>query len=382
MGRSEPSCDQTQFLHPNGTCVACPVCGPGQQLSEDCGFGDGGTGLCVVCGRGYFSVDAGVAQCIRCTQCILLNRQQRATCTAFNNAQCGHCLPGYYELRSMRGEVELPCVPCNNLATIHKSCLLLKRQDSKAQETQSRTVSMVLVGSATAASTFLIILMLWTFLLAVEQFKQEPNYGLGPDDLLSGSGLVTLVPQTSSAVPASPKHPAATHPQEPHTQLMAPPLSPPPTPSELMPLSQKNEVPPASIVINVTTNIKPSGQSENEPCGETGRDSRYSTQQMEQHLQTIWDTAQGQSIDLLDYDAVQDLSLLLGSADHRGSALRRLARSLGVPPQILAHLHSFSDLFHYLRTSTYLLLPQLAQAAALLPCPGVVARIHQAVMNK
>jgi hypothetical protein len=90
----------------------------------------------------------------------------------------------------------------------------------------------------------------------------------------------------------------------------------------------------------------------------------------------------GQSIDLLDYDAIQDMSLLLGSADHRGSALRRFARFLGVHPQILAHLHSFPDLFHYLRASTYILLPQLAQAAALLPCPWVVARIHQAVMNK
>lgn len=32
--QSEPSCDQTEFLHPNGTCVACSVCGPGEELSE------------------------------------------------------------------------------------------------------------------------------------------------------------------------------------------------------------------------------------------------------------------------------------------------------------------------------------------------------------
>lgn len=32
--KSEPSCDQTEFFHPNGTCVECPVCGPGEQLSE------------------------------------------------------------------------------------------------------------------------------------------------------------------------------------------------------------------------------------------------------------------------------------------------------------------------------------------------------------
>ncbi|CAL8305884.1 unnamed protein product [Arctogadus glacialis] len=120
----------------------------------------------------------------------------------------------------------------------------------------------VTIGSATAASTFLSILMLWTFLLAVERLKKEPKYCLGPDGLHSGSEL--------------------------QTQLMAPllpPLLPPTPPSELMPSSRDNEVPPASIVINVTTNIKPSGQSENGLCGETGPDSRYSTQQMEQHLQ-------------------------------------------------------------------------------------------------
>lgn len=88
----------------------------------------------------------------------------------------------------------------------------------------------------------------------------------------------------------------------------------------------------------------------------------------------------GQSIETLDYDSVHDLTLLLGSAGDR-PILMRLGRSLGVPPQVIAHLRDFQDLFQYLRTSTYLLLPQLAQAAALLPSPEVVARIHKAVLN-
>lgn len=32
--QSEPICDQTEFLHANGTCVACPACVPGEELSE------------------------------------------------------------------------------------------------------------------------------------------------------------------------------------------------------------------------------------------------------------------------------------------------------------------------------------------------------------
>lgn len=89
----------------------------------------------------------------------------------------------------------------------------------------------------------------------------------------------------------------------------------------------------------------------------------------------------GQSVEMLSYDSVQDLSLLLDSADNK-NILRRLGQSLGVPPQVVAHLQGFHDLFQYLRTSTYTLLPQLAQAAALLPHPEIVAKIHQAVVNK
>lgn len=84
---------------------------------------------------------------------------------------------------------------------------------------------------------------------------------------------------------------------------------------------------------------------------------------------------------MLDYDTVQDLSLLLDSPENI-NILRRLGRSLGVPPRVIVHIRGFQDLFQYLRTSTYTLLPQLAQAAALLPHSGVVARIHRAVVNK
>lgn len=133
--------------------------------------------------------------------------------------------------------------------------------------------------------------------------------------------------------------------------------------------------------------------------------------QMEHKLQKIWEIAQGtscfpsipawfcyeqllwllfsllfwmfpgQSIDMLDFDSVQDLSLLLDSPDSVHT-LRKLGLSLGVPPQVTAHLHSFQDLFLYLRTSTYTQLPQLAQAAALLPSFEVVSRIHKAVVNQ
>lgn len=56
------------------------------HLSQDCGFWDGGAGVCVPPEEGKFSRDAHVAPCMRCTQCNLL------TCSQVSDAQCGQCL--------------------------------------------------------------------------------------------------------------------------------------------------------------------------------------------------------------------------------------------------------------------------------------------------
>ncbi|KAM6952953.1 uncharacterized protein PEZ65_016581 [Lycodopsis pacificus] len=383
---SEPSCHQTEFLHTNGSCVSCPVCGPAEQLSEDCGFGDGGDGVCILCGEGTFSADTGVAPCMRCIQCNLLNRLKKSACSPTRDAQCGRCLSGYYELRSMTGEVELPCVPCYRRDTVHKECLLLRAHGSKGdsgvtaprgnlkepkeKRVKEETFSMVLIGSATASAVFLIALLLWAVLLAAERFKQVAEYCPGPEGLLSVDDLqCTPLSGATEREAEQSEDPSRTFiPAQ--DQLRG-----------LNSLSHDNEVHPTSIVINVSTNMKPSGQEEENITREEKQRRCSSMEEMEQKLQTIWEVAQGQSIEMLDYDSVQDLSLLLDSADNR-NVLRRLGRSLGVPPQVNAHLQGFQDLFRYLRTSTYTLLPQLAQAAALLPNPQVVATIHRAVVNK
>lgn len=121
--QSEPICDQTEFLHANGTCVACPACVPGEELSEvahthsslsycllsrcatslqvyntcdfqDCGFGDGGEGVCIPCEERKFSTETGVTPCRTCTQCSLLNRREETACSPTGDSLCGRCLPG------------------------------------------------------------------------------------------------------------------------------------------------------------------------------------------------------------------------------------------------------------------------------------------------
>ncbi|MGH0186397.1 UNVERIFIED_CONTAM: hypothetical protein FKN15_021481 [Acipenser sinensis] len=83
----------------------------------------------------------------------------------------------------------------------------------------------------------------------------------------------------------------------------------------------------------------------------------------------------GQSLEQLDYDSVHELSLLVDSGGSR--ALRRLGWALGVRPDILNNLHGFQELFEYLRTSTYIQLPELARAAARIHRADLVDRLHQ-----
>ncbi|XP_036404469.1 tumor necrosis factor receptor superfamily member 27-like [Megalops cyprinoides] len=346
---ADPSCDQAQFLHPNGSCVDCPTCGPGEQLTEDCGYGDGGEGRCVACGEGEFSAEEGLAPCWQCTQCSLLNRQERAPCSATSNAQCGGCLGGFYEMRRKSGEMEPLCMPCYSpTGRARKECLPRTPQHM-AEGEEPVPASMALIGSASAASAFLLVLLLWVFLLTVERLKQGRK---GVTDPGSFSG----------------PRPAETL----HTLLpCVPPCAAPSRDRQPDQWAHEKETHSPSIVINLTTNIKSSSEGGDRDSEWEGHEGPGPTPQPQISLE--------ENLEMLDYDTVQDLSLLL-DAGGRGDGMRRLGRALGVPPEVLNNLHGFQDLFQYLRTSTYTLLPLLAQAAASLPRPDLVSRIHHGLV--
>ncbi|CAB1457064.1 unnamed protein product [Pleuronectes platessa] len=274
---SELSCDQTKFLNPNGTCVECPACGPGEQLSEECGFGDDDGESCVPCDKGKFSSDTDAAPCRRCTRCSLLSCLVNTACSPSSDALCGKCLPGCYELRSVTGEVEPSCVPCHSHDTVHKECLLSIAQGSKAE--------------------------------------QIPDLCPGPEGL-----------QKLSETPSQEEF-----------------LS-----RGLNSLNHGNETHPTSIVINVTTNIKPSGQQTENITQEEPKSSCFSSDEVGGRPLYPSATAArkpGDGVEALDYDSVQDLSLLLDSEDDK-TALRGLGRSgrpssprLPGPLPVPAHLH-------------------------------------------
>ncbi|KAM8848851.1 uncharacterized protein ACB058_012379 [Synchiropus picturatus] len=374
---AELGCDETEFLLTNGTCFPCHVCGPGEELSKDCGFGEGADAVCVLCQNGSFSTDTDVNPCRRCTQCHLLNRQVGSPCSSIRDALCGHCLPGFYELRGMSGEVEPSCVPCYGRNKAHQNCfsknldsnaelaVTVLRENTEVPQEESGgegEFPIIMIGSLTACVVFLFALLFWAFLLTSERFKKSTAYC---------PVLKEALLEMDPPVPSSPTEGAELTADLTKDSLQDQNL-----------LLRENDS-PSSIVINVTANIKPPGPKEEAfYLTKEGRDSRCSHHdEMDQNLRRIWEKAEGQSVEALNYDLIQDLSLLLDTSENR-MLMRRLGLSLGVPPQVVAHLNGFQDLYLYLSTSTYTLLPQLAQAAALLPCPEAVAMIHNAVMKK
>ncbi|KAJ8407193.1 hypothetical protein AAFF_G00288690 [Aldrovandia affinis] len=369
---ADPSCDQAQFLHPNGSCVTCPTCGPGEQLSEDCGYGDGGEGRCVACGVGEFSVEDGLAPCWLCTQCSLLNREERVPCSPTGNADCGHCLRGFYEMKRKSGAVEALCMPCYSpTGRIRKECQPppLPRHITIAGE--PLPASMALIGSVSAALAFFLVLFLWVLLLTVERLKQGPKSFTGPEGLSGPQSAESLHMLLSCATPS--REDQWAHGTE-------------DTPRRLCSLSPEKDMRSPSIVINVTTNIKPSSQGRDRewegPEG-VGQDpeTQISLEEMELMLKEVCTMAKDLTLEELDYDTVQDLSLLLDAGGRR-EGMRRLGRALAVSPEVLGNLRGFQDLFQYLRTSTYTLLPQLARAAASLPRPDLVSRIHRGLVAR
>ncbi|XP_075429682.1 tumor necrosis factor receptor superfamily member 27 [Ascaphus truei] len=105
-------CHENEFEDERGNCAPCRQCGPGQELSEECG--GGGDPQCVPCRAGRYKEDRGHHRCIRCLPCTLINRVLKANCTLTVNSVCGDCLPGFYSKTRIGGLRELECFPCTS----------------------------------------------------------------------------------------------------------------------------------------------------------------------------------------------------------------------------------------------------------------------------
>uniref|UniRef100_A0A2K5QYY0 Ectodysplasin A2 receptor n=1 Tax=Cebus imitator TaxID=2715852 RepID=A0A2K5QYY0_CEBIM len=105
-------CQENEYLDQWGRCVTCQQCGPGQELSKDCGYGEGGDAYCIACPPHRYKSSWGHHRCQTCITCAVINRVQNINCTATSNAVCGDCLPRFYRKTRIGGLQDQECIPC------------------------------------------------------------------------------------------------------------------------------------------------------------------------------------------------------------------------------------------------------------------------------
>ncbi|XP_062393081.1 tumor necrosis factor receptor superfamily member 27 [Sardina pilchardus] len=104
-------CSENQY-YDTGGCHPCVQCPPGQELTEDCGYGYGALARCRSCDARWFKEAWGSHTCQMCQTCRRVNRRELSPCTPTRNAACGRCLPGFYSKRRLDGQETLECMPC------------------------------------------------------------------------------------------------------------------------------------------------------------------------------------------------------------------------------------------------------------------------------
>ncbi|XP_078496045.1 uncharacterized protein LOC144751956 [Lissotriton helveticus] len=156
-------CSENEFADEYGQCVLCKECGPGQELSKECGYGEGGDAKCVACSSRRYKKDWGHHRCISCLSCILINRSQRSNCTAQADAICGECLPGFYSKTRIGGVKEQECIPCTSLTSPAETQCNRKAGPMKLESSTPppRDMTTLLVGASSAfAMTALALVIL------------------------------------------------------------------------------------------------------------------------------------------------------------------------------------------------------------------------------
>ncbi|KAM8964695.1 tumor necrosis factor receptor superfamily member 27 [Sarcophilus harrisii] len=105
-------CQENQYRDQWGHCVTCQQCGPGQELSKECGYGEGGDAFCTPCPPRRYKSGWGHHSCQACLTCAVINRVQKVNCTATSNGVCGDCLPRFYCKTRIGGLQDQECISC------------------------------------------------------------------------------------------------------------------------------------------------------------------------------------------------------------------------------------------------------------------------------
>ncbi|XP_015415404.1 PREDICTED: tumor necrosis factor receptor superfamily member 27 isoform X1 [Myotis davidii] len=179
-------CQENEYWDQWGRCVTCQLCGPGQELSKDCGYGEGGDAYCTACPPRRYKSSWGHHRCHICITCAVINRVQKDNCTATSNAVCGDCLPRFYQKTRIGGLQDRECIPCTkHTPTSEVQCafrLSLVKADVPTVPPQEATL--VLVSSVLMVFTLAV---LGLFFLYFKQFfnrhRQNGNIIIYPASL-------------------------------------------------------------------------------------------------------------------------------------------------------------------------------------------------------
>nr|XP_060612559.1 tumor necrosis factor receptor superfamily member 27 [Anolis sagrei ordinatus] len=154
-------CQENEYLdRATGKCSPCKQCGPGMELSQECGFGEGINAQCVPCQPRRFKEGWAHQRCKPCASCSLINRLQRANCTATSNAACAECFPGFYSKIQIGGTRGVECVPCTKQtppSEVQCHAMVSQVQENGHSPSAQDSALLALTGIALAI-TLLVIL--------------------------------------------------------------------------------------------------------------------------------------------------------------------------------------------------------------------------------
>ncbi|XP_061106107.1 tumor necrosis factor receptor superfamily member 27 isoform X2 [Conger conger] len=159
-------CSENQYYY-KGECHQCQQCGPGQELSEECGYGSGRDAYCTSCNAKSFKEDWGHHSCRLCQSCKRVNRHEKFPCTTKSNAACGECLPGFYSKTRIDGLHDFECMPCGPSSASEHQCIRSRGEGvPKVWSTKAPpqgSASAGITGAALVAAALVISVFLFVY---------------------------------------------------------------------------------------------------------------------------------------------------------------------------------------------------------------------------
>ncbi|KAH0625109.1 hypothetical protein JD844_033230 [Phrynosoma platyrhinos] len=155
------------------------------ELSKECGFGYGEDAQCMTCRPNRFKEDWGFQKCKPCLDCAIVNRFQKANCSATSNAVCGDCLPGFYRKTKLGGFQDMECVPCGDPPPPHEPHCTAKVNLVKIPSTASspRDTALAAVICSALAMVLLALLILCIIYCKRQFMEKKPTWSMRSQDV-------------------------------------------------------------------------------------------------------------------------------------------------------------------------------------------------------